>query len=251
MRIFFGVSALVFAASTGVTIFWSRSMSTMDGMLMPGGWSMTMTWMPGSDWSGAAFSFLGMWAVMMIAMMMPSLVPMLVRYRKAIGKNSQEPVGWLSVLVGTGYFFIWTVFGIVVFPLGVALATAEMQQPELSRAVPIAIGVVVLIAGLLQFSGWKSKQLDCCRQAGCSMKMPASAGGALLLGLRFGIHCIQCCFGLMMILLVIGVMDLRIMVAVAIAITAERLAPAGMRVAQTIGALASATGLFLIARVLF
>ncbi len=126
-----------------------------------------------------------------------------------------------------------------------------MQQPELSRAVPVAIGVVVLIAGLLQFSGWKSKQLDCCRQAGCSMKMPATAGGAWQLGLRFGLHCIQCCFGLIMILLVIGVMDLRMMVVVAIAITAERLAPVGMRVSQTIGTLAIAAGLFLIARALF
>ena len=251
MRIFFGVSALVFAAGTAVTIIWSRSMSTMEGMLMPGGWSMSMTWMPGSDWSGAAFSFLGMWVVMMISMMMPSLVPMLVRYRKAIGKNSQEPMGWLSVLVGTGYFFIWTVFGIAIFPLGVALATAAMQQPELSRAVPVAIGVVVLIAGLLQFSGWKSKQLDCCRQAGCSMKMPPTADVAWLQGLRFGLHCIQCCFGLIMILLVIGVMDLRIMFIVAVAITAERLAPAGMRVSQTVGTLATAAGLFLIARALF
>lgn len=251
MRIFFGVSALVFAASTAATIVWSRSMSTMDGMLMPGGWSMTMTWMPGGDWSVAAFSFLGMWVVMMISMMMPSLVPMLVRYRKAIGKNSQEPVDWLSLLAGTGYFFIWTVFGIAVFPLGVALSKAEMQQPELSRAVPVAVGVVVLVAGLLQFSRWKSKQLDCCRQAGCSMKTPASAGGAWQLGLRFGLHCIQCCFGLIMILLVIGVMDLRMMVVVAIAITAERLAPVGMRVSQTIGTLAIAAGLFLIARALF
>ena len=251
MRIFFGVSALVFAASAMVTVVWSASMSTMEGMWMPGGWSMSMTWMPGSDWSSPAISFLGMWVVMMISMMMPSLVPMLVRYRKAIGAKSNGPVGWLSLLVGTGYFFIWTVFGIAVFPLGVAMATAEMRLPELSRAIPVAAGVVVLVAGLLQFTRWKSKQLDCCRQAGCSIKTPASAGRAWQLGLRFGLHCIQCCFGLIMILLVIGVMDLRMMVVVAIAITAERLAPAGIRVAQTIGALAIGAGLFLTARALF
>ena len=249
---FFGVSALLFAASTAVTIVWGASMSTMGGMPMPGGWTMSMTWMPGQDWSGAALSFLGMWVVMMMAMMMPSLVPMLLLYRQAIGTKWHGPVGWLTVLVGAGYFFVWTVFGIAVFPLGVALATAEMQVPALSRAVPVAIGVIVLIAGLLQFTGWKAQQLACCRQAaGCSSVMPASAGTAWLQGLRFGLHCSQCCLGLIIILLVIGVMDLRMMAVVAAAITAERLAPAGVPVAQSTGALVAAAGLLLIVRAAF
>ena len=244
-----GISALLFTVSTAVTIVWSASMSTMDGMPMPGGWKMSMTWMPGEDWSGATLSFLGMWVVMMIAMMMPSLVPMLLQYRQAIGTKWQGRMGWRTLLVGAGYFFVWTVFGIAVFPLGVALATAEMQLPGLSRAVPVAVGVVVLIGGLLQFSGWKAQQLACCRQAaGCSSVMPTSAWTAWLQGLRFGLHCSQCCFGLIIILLVIGVMDLRMMAVVAAAITAERLAPAGLPVARITGALAAGAGLFLIAR---
>ncbi|HEV3324007.1 MAG TPA: DUF2182 domain-containing protein [Puia sp.] len=252
MKALFFVSALLFAASTAVTIAWGVSMSAMGGMPMPGGWTMSMTWMPGQDWSGAALSFLGMWVVMMMAMMMPSLVPMLLRYRQAIGTKWHGPVAWLTVLVGAGYFFVWTLFGIAVFPLGVALATAEMQRPELSRAVPVAVAVVVLIAGLLQFTGWKAKQLACCRQAaGCSSEMPAGLGRAWLQGLRFGLHCSQCCFGLIILLLVIGVMDLRMMAIVAAAITAERLAPAGVPVAQTTGALVAGVGLFLIARAVF
>jgi predicted metal-binding membrane protein len=249
---FFVVAALLFAASTAVTIIWGASMSTMGGMPMPGGWTMSMTWMPGQDWSGAALSFLGMWVVMMMAMMMPSLVPMLLRYRQAIGTKWHGPVGWLTVLVGAGYFLVWAVFGIAVFPLGVALATAEMQRPELSRAIPVVVGVIVLIAGFLQFTGWKAQQLACCRQgAGCSSVMPASAGRAWLQGLRFGFHCSQCCFGLIIILLAIGVMDLRMMAVVAVAITAERLAPAGVPVARAIGFLVAGAGLFLIARAAF
>ncbi len=249
---FFGVSALLFVASTTVTIVWSVSMSTMGGMPMPGGWTMSMTWMPGQDWSRATLSFLGMWVVMMIAMMMPSLVPMLLSYRRAIETERHVHVDLLTLLVGAGYFFVWTVFGIAVFPVGVALAKAAMHLSALSRSVPVAIGVVVLIAGLLQFTGWKAKQLDCCRQAaGCSSSMPASMGAALLQGLRFGLHCSQCCFGLIIILLVIGVMDLRMMAVVATAITAERLAPARMPVSQTTGALMAGVGLFLIARAAF
>jgi predicted metal-binding membrane protein len=251
---FFGVSALLFAASTAVTIIWGASMSTMSDMQMPGDWSMSMTWMPGQDWSGAALSFLGMWVVMMISMMMPSLLPMLLKYRKSIvtKSNGSVPVDWLSMLVGAGYFFVWTVFGIAVFPLGVALTTAEMQSPALSRAVPVVVGIVVLSAGLLQFTRWKSYQLACCRPAEvCNRIISVNAGKAWLQGMRYGLHCIQCCFGLMIILLVIGVMDLRMMAVVTVAITAERLAPHGMRVSQITGVLAAGAGLFLIVRAVF
>jgi len=72
-----------------------------------------------------------------------------------------------------------------------------------------------------------------------------------LQGMRFGLHCVQCCFGLMIMLLVIGVMDLRMMVVVAAAITAERLAPAGLRISQATGVLAVGAGLILIARAVF
>ena len=85
---FVGVSALLFAGSTTLTIVWCASMSAM-GMPMPGGWTMSMAWMrmPGQTWLGAAASFLGMWIVMMVAMMLPSLVPMLWRYRQAVDRR--------------------------------------------------------------------------------------------------------------------------------------------------------------------
>jgi predicted metal-binding membrane protein len=137
----------------------------------------------------------------------------------------------------------------VAFSLGIALATIAMQDPALARAVPMAIGVVVLIAGALQFSVWKAHNLACCREApGRGRALPADAGTAWRHGLRLGLYCTQCCIGLMAILLVLGVMDLRAMAVVAAAITVERLAPAGERVARAIGAVVVAAGLFLIAR---
>ena len=239
------------AASAAVTIVWCASMSAMGGMPMPGGWTMSMAWMrmPGQTWPGAAASFLGMWVVMMVAMMLPSLVPMLWRYRQAVGRTGETRLGRLTALVGVGYFFVWTVLGMAAFPLGVALAAIEMRQPALARAVPIAAGVVVLIAGALQFTAWKARHLACCREApGRGRVLPADAGTAWRHGLRLGLHCSQCCAGLMAILLVIGVMDLRAMAVVTAAITVERLAPAGERVARAIGVVAVGAGLFLIAR---
>jgi hypothetical protein len=72
-------------------------MSAMGGMPMPGGWTMSMVWMrlPEQTWPGAAASFLGMWIVMMVAMMLPSLVPMLWRFRQAIGKPGETSLGRL------------------------------------------------------------------------------------------------------------------------------------------------------------
>src|SRR4051812_34060639 len=111
-RAFFGVSVLLFAASAAVTIVWCASMSAMGGMPMPGGWTMSMAWMrmPGQTWPGAAAAFLGMWIVMMVAMMLPSLVPMLWRYRQAIGQaaggTGETRLGAPAAPGGGGYFFV-------------------------------------------------------------------------------------------------------------------------------------------------
>ena len=248
---FLGVSALLFAASTALTIVWCASMSAMGEMPMPGGWMMSMAWMrmPGQTWPAAAVSLLGMWVVMMVAMMLPSLVPMLWRYREAVGRAGETPLGRLTALVGVGYFVGWTGFGMAAFALGAALATIAMQQPALARAVPIAVGVVVLTAGCLQLTAWKRRHLARCREApGRGRTLPADAGTAWRYGLRLGLHCTHCCVGFMAILLVSGVMDLRVMAVVAAAITVERLAPAGERVARATGGVVVGAGLFLIAR---
>src|ERR1043166_6808348 len=110
---FYAVSALAFAISVVVTVVWCGSMASM-GMSMPGGWTMSMAWMrmPGQTWPGAAAMFLGMWVVMMVARMLPALVPMLWRYRQAVSALAGRRIGWLTTLVSLGYFFVWTVFGI-------------------------------------------------------------------------------------------------------------------------------------------
>ncbi len=250
-RAFLAVAALLFAASAAVTVAWCASMSATGEMPMPGGWTMSMAWMrmPGRTWTGAAASFLGRWVVMMVAMMLPSLVPMLWRYRRAVGRAGGARLGGLTALVGAGYFLVWTALGMAAFPLGVALAAVEMEEPALARAVPIAVGLVVLIAGSLQLTAWKARRLVRCREVpGRGRALPADAGTAWRHGLRLGLDCGACCAGPTAVLLVAGVMDLRAMAVVAAAITVERLAPAGERVARAIGAVVIAAGLFLIVR---
>ncbi len=121
----------------------------------------------------------------------------------------QAGLGQLTTVVGVGYFVVWTVFGMAAYPL--------------------------------------VRHLACCREAGRD-GVPADAGTAWRHGLSLGLHCSQCCVGLMAILLVIGVMNVLAMAVVAAAITVERLAPAGERVARATGAVALGAGLFLIVR---
>ncbi|HKO15696.1 MAG TPA: DUF2182 domain-containing protein [Gemmatimonadaceae bacterium] len=205
--------------------------------------------MSGATWSSTAAAFLGMWVVMTAAMMLPSLVPTLWRYHTALRNAGASRPSCLTMVAGAGYFVVWTVFGLAVFPLGVALAAAEQQLPSLVRALPIAVGVVVLIAGAMQFTAWKARHLALCRaatQLGCTL--PPYAGMAWRYGLHLGLHCGISCAGPMAILLAIGMMDLRTMAAVTAGITLERLAPAGERVARAIGIGDVAAGAFLVAR---
>jgi len=150
-REFLGTCAVLFIASAVATIYWCRSMSA--SMAMPGGWTMSMAWMrmPGQMWLGAAASFVGMWAVMMVAMMLPSLVPMLLSYRDSVRGPDGTRLGRLTALAGAGYFFVWVVFGVISYSVGVSLVAAEMRWPNFARSVPIDIGVVLLLAGSIQF----------------------------------------------------------------------------------------------------
>jgi predicted metal-binding membrane protein len=250
-QVFFCISALVFVATATFTIVLCRSMSAMGGMRMPGGWTMSMVWMrmPNFTWLGAAAAFLGMWVVMMVAMMLPSLIPMLQRYRQSIHGVPGTDLSWHTLLVGLGYFFVWTLFGVAAYLIGVALTTIMMQQLALARAVPVAAGVIVLIAGLFQFTRCKARHLACCNEGpGSDCTLAANSSTAWRHGLRLGFHCSVCCAGLMTILLVLGVMDVRAMGVVAAIITIERLAPATQRVVRVVGTFIICTGLFLIAR---
>jgi predicted metal-binding membrane protein len=222
----------------------------MNEMTMPSGSAMAMMWMrmPGQSWLDVAASFLGMWTVMMAAMMLPSLVPMLVRYRRAVSGVSPGHLHAYTWIVGVGYYFVWVLAGAVVFPLGAALAAIDRREPALTGTAPIATSLVVLIASSLQFTPWKARRLASCRETRKHGRtLLGNARAAWRHGLCLGVQCCESCAGLMGILLVIGIMDFRAMAVVTTAITVERLAPAGELAARAIGVLGVGAGLALMA----
>ena len=193
--------------------------------------------------------FLGMWVVMMVAMMLPSLVPMLWRYRQAVATDRRDATRSADHARGRRLLL-----RVDRHRSGRLCARRRARGDRDAAADRGAHGAdrgraVVLIAGALQFTRWKLRHLACCRPAPVRARtLPDDAATAYRYGVRLGLHCAQCCAGLIAILLVIGVMDLAAMAVVAVAITVERVLPAGERVARIIGAIIIAMGLFLIAR---
>jgi predicted metal-binding membrane protein len=186
-----------------------------------------------------------MWMVMTAAMMLPSLVPMLRRYRQAIHGPDGVRLGWLTALAAGGYFFVWAVLGVAVYPMGAALTAAVIGSPFLERAVPLAAGVVVVFAAALQFGQWKARHLVCYR-AGCWQPRLSDGVSAWRYGLRLGWHCSHCCGSLMAIVLATGIMDLRAMSLATAAITAERLLPRSEYIVRIVGGVTLVLGLYLI-----
>jgi predicted metal-binding membrane protein len=250
-RRFVAAAALVFVASAVVTVAWCGSMPAHCAVAMPGGWTLSMTWMrmPGQSWPGAAAAFLAMWAVMMTAMMVPVLAPMLRPFRDAVADGGPERLGRLTVLAGAGYFAVWLLLGVVIFPIGASLAGLALAHPAVAHAIPTAAGIIVVAAGALQWTAWKARHLACCREAERHRRPGrADAAAAWSYGVRIGVHCLASSAGFTAILLVTGVMDLRAMTVVGAAVAAERLAPAGDRMARALGTITVAAGAMLIAR---
>jgi len=241
--------AVMFALTAATTVVWCASMS--GGMPMPGGWSMSMAWMrmPGQSLASAAAAFLAMWLLMMAAMMLPSLVAMLSRYRLALRRYGERRLALPTALCAAGYLAVWTAVGALLYPLGVLLAGAAMRSEWLARAVPAATGAVLLLAGAFQLTPWKLERLWRCREAlSCCGTPRADGAGAWRQGLRLGAECCLCCAGLIAALVVLGVMDLRAMGLVTVAITAERVSPWPRPVARASGILLWVAGLAWIAR---
>ena len=200
-------------------------------------------------WYGAAAGYLGMWMAMMVPMMAPSLVPMLSRYRRSVRGAEGIRLHGLTALVGVGYFVIWACLGAAAWAAGAGVMAVEMRWGSLAQWLPVATGVVLLLAGGLQLTSWKARQLALWREAsGCGCAPMPGGLGAWRQGLRLGVRCSLCCASLMLVLLAIGMTNLVAMAAVALAVSAERLAPVPLRVARVAGVAIVAVGVLTIAR---
>lgn len=204
------------ALAAGGTIYWARAMHDQSMM-----------------WMASPLVFVTIWTVMMVAMMLPSLVPVLRRY----------PHGFA---LAAGYFLVWAAFGAGAYVAGMLLMRALSGSPALAQNGPFWAGAALLVLGLVQFSPWKLRHLTCCRA--CAPGSARHPGHVFRDGLLLGWHCCRCCTALMALLFVLGMMRLEVIALVGVLIAAERLAPRPVAVVRAVGVLILAAGAIVMAR---
>jgi predicted metal-binding membrane protein len=233
----------VFAASVLATIYFCRSMS--GEMAMPGGWTMSMAWMrmPGQSWAAAFLMFQAMWLAMMVAMMGPCVFPPLIQYRRTSSNLD-------AARLAGGYFLVYLIMGVVIYPPGIWLAIAAMRWPNVSRIVPFFSAAALITAGAFQWTPWKSRHLTNCRDplACCAGIGGPPDASACARGFHWGLSCATCCAGIMLCLFVLGMMNPYVILGLTVVITLERLLPRPEPVTWISGLAAMATGLAQLAR---
>jgi predicted metal-binding membrane protein len=139
----------------------------------------------------------------------------------------------------------------MVYTLGAAVAMTTMCSPSVARLVPTTIGLVVLLAGYVQLTPWKARELACCRTPPLAVALSVRHLSAWQHGVKLGLHCSLCCASLMGVLLALGIMDLGVMTLVGAAIAFERITPWPVSTARVVGLGALAIGMVVVARALF
>ena len=180
-----------------------------------------------------------MWMVMMVAMMTPSVAPTLLMFTSILRSRANPPVARAGIFL-IGYLLIWSGFSI-------AAALAQLAlQGALSTGAVIG-GVVLVAAGIFQLTPLKHACLTRCRspQGFFITEWREGKRGALVMGLRNGVFCLGCCWLLMSLLFVAGVMNLVWMAAIAIFVLVEKMAPFGEWVSRVTGVLLIGAGVLM------
>lgn len=216
---------------------------------MPAGMAMAEPQM--LSWSGTEllFCFI-MWAVMMVGMMIPSAAPMILiftrTYRKRLSQGQPYVPTSLFVL---GYLLVWTGFSLIATAAQWGLHTTALLSPLLLKTTsPMLGGVILIAAGAFQWTDLKQRCLKYCRSPLNFLlnEWRDTRTGALIMGLRHGLFCLGCCWALMGLLFVTGVMNLLWVAVIGIFVLVEKLVPFQRWVSNGAGALLVSWGFWLL-----
>jgi predicted metal-binding membrane protein len=208
----------------------------MTEMAMP----MTAPWSPG--YFALVFS---MWVVMMAAMMLPSATPMILLHSTiARQRRARGGVSSATGMFMLGYLVVWTIFSLAATVLQWGMDAVGLLSPMMVTTSVAVAGSVLIAAGVYQ---WTPLKQACLRQCQSPFDFVISnwrngALGALLMGFRHGIFCLGCCWMLMLVLFVSGVMNLLWIAGLALLILLEKTAPGGLWLGRGVGAVLIAWG---------
>jgi len=206
----------------------------------------------GSPWTVAEFTAtLIMWTVMMALMMLPSSIPMLRTVAVAShGAKSRGESGTPVSLVASGYVLAWTVFSILATMVQLWLQGRMLLSGEMALTNERVAAALLIGAGAYQFTPAKAACLGHCRSPFSMLvhRWKASATGALQMGLEHGASCVACCWTLMLVLFIVGVMNLLWVVSLTAVVIIEKLAPSTRWPRFAVGAALAAWGTRLMLR---
>ena len=235
------ITALAWAYLIRLDRLMSQSMEYDTAMAAMG---MTMdAWTTSDAW----FAFL-MWLVMMVGMMTPAAAPVLLLFAATAAGRHERGIRVSVLTFGLGYFAVWAGFSACAALAQWGLHQAAMLSPAMSASSPVLGGTILVAAGVYQLLPVKSACLAHCRSPlGFLMShWRAGAIGAFQMGARHGTYCLGCCWALMCVLFVVGVMNLVWVAALSGFVLVEKIGPAGTIVARVAGAAMVLVGIFLI-----
>lgn len=227
-----GILLALAAVAWVVTVDNARDMASMVQGLADVGNAM--------PFAMSAVLFMLMWTTMMVAMMFPTVAPVVLLHRLVMRRRGR---GGLPSLVFTfGYLSIWSALGII--PLVILQGSREVTAPP--EAVARLAGVALLLAGAYQFSRWKETCLRACRSPMTFLATHDFGAGlksVFRTGASHGLYCAGCCWGLMAVLFVVGLMNLVWMAAIAAVFLAEKNWRHGVGLTRLVGAFVLVLGL--------
>jgi predicted metal-binding membrane protein len=233
-------------------LLWLSADMRMGGMdmtglrMIPSGMGLMMP--ADMPWRAMEFSFVfAMWTVMMVGMMTPSAAPMILMYAR-VGRQTQAHGRPLAATVwfATGYFLVWAAFALFATLVQWAFERTALLDSAMANTSPVVGGLLFVAAGSYQWTRLKDVCLTQCqkpfafliRHGGFRGDVP----GSLMLGIRHGAYCVGCCWALMALLLVGGVMNVLWIVLLALFILLEKVVPFGRQTALVAGTILVVAG---------
>jgi len=215
-----------------------------DKMMAAMGMTMDMPW----STADAFFTF-AMWAVMMVGMMAPSVSPMVLLFAAARAGRGNRGVLPATVAFGLGYIAVWGGFSVGAAVAQWGLHQAAMLSATMASSSGRLSGAILIFAGAYQLTSWKNRCLTHCRSPLGFLMTNWRDGtmGAFRMGFSHGAYCLGCCWALMCVLFVVGVMNLIWIAALTGFVLIEKILPAGAIVARVAGAAMVVFGIMAIA----
>ena len=181
------------------------------------------------EWTATDFVLLFlMWLVMMIAMMMPSVAPLILIFAMVNRQRRQQDRPFVNTAyLSAGYFLVWAAFSLAATALQWMLQQIALLNPEMKITSKILGSVILIVTGIFQFTPLKQTCLKYCRTPLSFVLQHWKEGkqGALRMGIENGFYCLGCCWLLMVLLFVAGIMNLLWIALIALFVLVEKISP--------------------------